>query len=258
MDYFLDQDQKRLAEQVRAWVDHHLKPYPEVEADIDIAAQQILKQLGGAGWTRYVAPKSFGGAREQVQARDLCLIREELARASALADTMFAVQALGAYPVVHAGNEHQKAQYLPALTSGEKIAAFALTEPEAGSDISSLQTRAVRSGKDYCLIGEKDFISNAGIADTYVVFASTDPDKRRQGISAFIVEADSPGLKLKENIDLLSPHPIGSLRFDDCPVPHDRILGGEGEGLKIALRKVSVSELVKMRMMTDKGRGGGV
>ncbi len=236
MDCFLDEGHQRLREQIRAWVNDSLTSPPGEEPDNDVAARHVLRQLASAGWTRYVAPKTFGGVQEQVQARDLCVIRQELAWASALADTMFAVQALGSHPIVLAGTDQQKARFLPPLATGEAIAAFALTEPEAGSDISSLQTMAVRTGTDYRLTGVKYFISNAGIADTYVVFATTDPDKRRQGISAFIVEASSPGLKLKEKMKLLSPHPIGSLLFDDCPVPHDNLLEGEGEGLKIALR----------------------
>jgi acyl-CoA dehydrogenase len=182
-----------------------------------------------------VAPKKFGGAREQVQARDLCLIREELAWGSALADAMFAVQALGSYPIVLAGSEAQKTRYLPALARGEAIAAFALTEPEAGSDVSSLQTRAVKIDGGYRLTGAKHFISNAGIAHTYVVFASTDPDKKGKGISAFVVEASTPGLRVKERTRLLSPHPIGALAFEECAVPASQRLGEEGEGLRIAL-----------------------
>ena len=184
----------------------------------------------------HVVPKEFGGVRARVQARDLCLIREQLAWGSALADNMFAVQALGSYPIVLAGSEEQKSRYIPPLAKGEAIAAFALTEPNAGSDVSSLETRAVRNGRGYRLKGVKHFISNAGIAQTYVVFASTDPEKKGKGITAFIVEAGAPGLILKEKTALLSPHPIGVLSFEDCAVPEIQRLGGEGEGLKIALR----------------------
>jgi acyl-CoA dehydrogenase len=205
-------------------------------ADIDGEARLLVSRLGKDGLLAYVAPKKFGGVREEVQSRDFCLIREELAWGSALADTMFAVQALGSYPIVFAGTKEQKARYLPALARGQAIAAFALTEPEAGSDVTSLQTRAVKNGRGYRLTGVKHFISNAGIARTHVVFASTDPEKKGKGISAFIVEAGTPGLILKEKTALLSPHPIGVLAFADCFVPEDRRLGGEGDGLKIALR----------------------
>jgi acyl-CoA dehydrogenase len=235
MDYFLEQQHKVLRSRIRSWVEKNLIPAHRDESDIDKAARRFVKQLGQEGFLAYTAPKKLGGAREQVQARDLCLIREELARGSALADTMFAVQALGSYPIIIAGSEAQKIRYLPPLGRGEAIGAFALTEPQAGSDVSSLETQAIGVGRGYRLKGEKCFISNAGIADTYVVFASTDPDKKEKGISAFIVEAGTRGLRLKEKTALLSPHPIGALAFDDCAVPEDQLLGNEGEGLKIAL-----------------------
>jgi acyl-CoA dehydrogenase len=161
-------------------------------------------------------------------------MREELARDSALADTMFAIQALGSYPIALAGNEEQKQRYLPRVASGEGIAAFAITEPEAGSDVASLTTRAVRQRRQFSLTGTKRFISNAGIADQYVVFASTEPEKKGKGISAFIIESNAAGLFVKEKTALLSPHPIGVIVFDNCVIPGNALLGKEGEGLKIA------------------------
>ena len=184
----------------------------------------------------YAVPSRFGGVRETVQARDLCLIREELAWGSALADVMFGVQALGSYPIALAGSEEQQRRYLPPLAKGERIAAFALTEPNAGSDISAISTQAERDTNGYRLNGVKHFISNAGIAHTYVVFASTQPEAKAKGLSAFIVESNSAGFTVKEKTPLLSPHPIGVVAFDDCFVPQHQRLGGEGEGLKIALR----------------------
>jgi acyl-CoA dehydrogenase len=234
MDPFLDQDHELLRDRIRSWSQENLAAQGE-ESEVDAAAGRLIKHLGEDGFTAYVAPKKFGGARDQVQARDLCLIREELAWGSALADAMFAVQALGSYPIVLAGSEAQKTRYLPALARGNHIAAFALTEPEAGSDVSSLQTRAVKSDGAYRLTGAKHLISNAGIAHTYVVFASTDPDKKGKGTSAFIVEAATPGLRVKERTRLLSPHPIGALAFEECTVPASQRLGEEGEGLRIAL-----------------------
>jgi len=180
-------------------------------------------------------PRASGDSRENVQARDLCILREELARGSALADTMFAMQALGSYPITIAGSEEQKQRYLPPIARGEAIAAFALTEPQAGSDLSSMETRAVSRGGEYRLTGVKCFISNAGLAQTYTVFALTDPEKKTKGISAFVVEANTPGFVLKERTPLLSPHPIGVIAFEDCRVPRTQLLGQEGEGLKIAL-----------------------
>jgi acyl-CoA dehydrogenase len=185
-------------------------------------------------------PKEFGGAREQVQARDLCVVREELARGSALADAMFAMQALGSYPITLFGTEEQKQRYLPPVAEGTRIAAFALTEPEAGSDISGLQTQAARRGKEYWLTGTKRFISNAGIADSYVVFASTAPEKKGKGISAFIVDASTPGLIVKERTQVISPHPIGVIAFEECVISENSLLGNEGDGLKIALGTLDV------------------
>jgi acyl-CoA dehydrogenase len=236
MERYLEREQTVLRRRVRAWVEKNLSTHNGNGADIDDEARRLVSRLGKDGLLAYVAPKKFGGVREEVQSRDFCLIREELAWGSALADTMFAVQALGSYPIVCAGTKEQKARYLPALARGQALAAFALTEPEAGSDVASLQMRAVKKGRGYRLSGVKHFISNAGIAQTHVVFASTDPEAKGKGISAFIVEAGTPGLILKEKTVLLSPHPIGVLAFSDCFVPEDRRLGGEGDGLKIALR----------------------
>ncbi len=235
MDFFFNQEHLLLRSRVRSWVEKNLIPGIREEADIDKQARQLVSHLGQEGFTAYVAAKKFGGARENVQARDLCILREELARGSALADTMFAMQALGSYPITIAGSEEQKQRYLPPIARGEAIAAFALTEPQAGSDLSSIETRAVSRGGEYSLTGVKCFISNAGLAQTYTVFALTDPEKKTKGISAFVVEANTPGFVLKERTPLLSPHPIGVIAFEDCRVPRTQLLGQEGEGLKIAL-----------------------
>jgi len=235
MDIFFDREHLVLRSHIRSWAEKNLFPRDVRDTDVDKAALRLANQLGQQGFMAYVAPKKFGGARDNVQARDLCLLREELARASPLADTMFAIQALGSYPITIAGSHQQKGRYLPRMAKGEAIAAFALTEPEAGSDISSMQTRAVRRGKNYHLTGVKSFISNAGLAHAYVVFARTDPEKKAKGISAFVVEPESPGFVFKEKTHLLSPHPIGVIAFEECRVPESQLLGSEGEGLKIAL-----------------------
>lgn len=231
---FFDPDHLELRHRVRAWVEANLFSNAAQEPDLEDKARRLVKQLGQSGFIRHVVSNAFGGVRERVQARDLCIMREELARGSALADTMFAMQALGSYPITLAGNQEQKLRYLPQVAGGEAIAAFALTEPEVGSDVSSLQMRAARRGDEYCLTGTKRFISNAGIADQYVVFASTEPEKKGQGISAFIIESNAAGLFVKEKTALLSPHPIGVIVFDNCVIPGNALLGKEGEGLKIA------------------------
>jgi acyl-CoA dehydrogenase len=231
---YFDADHSLLQERVRAWSEKaFLLPRGE-ESDLEKTARRIVAQLGRAGWLAHAVPKSFGGARDKVQVRDVCLLREELAYATALADTMFAVQALGSYPISLAGTDEQKLRYLPPLARGETIAAFALTEPESGSDVASIKTRAVKRGREYCLNGVKSFISNAGIAHSYVVFASTAPEKRGKGLSAFIVDGKSRGLVVKEKLRLLSRHPIGVMAFEDCVVPESNLLGKETDGIKIA------------------------
>jgi acyl-CoA dehydrogenase len=232
---FFDRDHSALRTEIRAWAENNLFSVRTIHSNLDEEARRLVRELGAIGFIRHAVPQAFGGAKEGVQARDLCVIREELARGSALADTMFAIQALGSYPITLAGSETQKWRYLPPVAQGTAIAAFALTEPEAGSDVSSLQTRAARHGKEYILSGTKRFVSNAGIAHYYVVFASTAPDQRGKGISAFVVDADTPGLVVREKTQLLSPHPIGVIAFEECRVPDTSLLGSEGEGLKIAL-----------------------
>ena len=232
---YFDQDHLLLRDQVRSWVEKNLLPDRREDTDVEQAARRLVRKLGEEGFIAYVAPRRFGGVRDNIQTRDWCLLREELARGSALADTMFAIQALGSYPITLAGTDELKLRYLPPIARGQMIAAFALTEPEAGSDIASIQTRAVKRGREYSLSGTKCFISNAGIAHSYVVFASTDPEKKSKGLSAFVVEAGSPGFVVKEKTRLLSPHPIGVISFEDCIVPESNRLGQEGDGIKIAL-----------------------
>jgi acyl-CoA dehydrogenase len=240
MDPFLDQEQCALRSRVRSWAEKHLFSDSRTEDDIEKEAIRLLSLLGKQGFTAYVAPKRFAGARDKVQVRDLCVTREELARGCALADTMFTIQALGSYPIVIAGSDEQKQAYLPPIAKGEAIAAFALTEPEAGSDVASLKTTAQKKGRYYSLTGVKSLISNAGIAHIYVVFASTDAAKGSKGISAFVVEGQTAGLFLKEKTRLLSPHPVGTISFEECRIPEANLLGAEGEGVKIALQTLDV------------------
>jgi acyl-CoA dehydrogenase len=203
-------------------------------------ARELARRLGRDGLMAYTVPAAYGGAQATAQARDLCVIREELAAASALADVMFGVQALGSYPIVNAGTDAQKKKYLPPLARAENLAAFALTEPEAGSDAAAIRTTAAAVSGGYRLNGVKRLISNAGIAQVYVVFAATDPTAGAKGISAFIVEADSTGFTVAEKTRLLSPHPIGALSFTDCFVSRQQRLGDEGDGLKIAYRTLEI------------------
>jgi len=236
MEFRDDEQSRSLRQKVQSWTRKNpLDAEPSSET-LEQNACELAQRLGREGFMAYATPRSYGGMRETVQARDLCVIREELASHAALADVMFGVQALGSYPIVIAGTEEQKKKYLPTLASAESLAAFALTEPEAGSDAAAISTEAHRVNGGYRLHGVKRFISNAGIAQIYVVFASTTPGAKTKGISAFIVPADTPGVTVKEKTRLLSPHPIGVLDFDDCFVPQQQRLGSEGDGLNIAYR----------------------
>jgi acyl-CoA dehydrogenase len=235
---FCDHDHVTLRAKARDWAEKNL--FAATEADIEQRARTIVGRLGREAFLTHVITKDYGGARSHVQARDLCILREELARADPLADTMLAVQALGSYPITLAGSEEQKRRYLGSIARGELITAFALTEAEAGSDVSSLRTTAIRHGGEFCVTGTKRFVSNAGIADTYIVFASTNPELRGKGISAFVVEATTPGLIIKEKMVLLSPHPIGVVSFEDCIVPEKNLIGPQGEGLQIAFQTLDL------------------
>jgi acyl-CoA dehydrogenase len=232
---FFDQDHLLLRARARAWVEEKLFPSHDRNTAVHQRAIHLAKELGSGEFLKYAVPQDFGGARPRIQARDLCILREELARGDALADTMFAMQALGSYPITLAGNEAQKHRLLPPIAQGNWIAAFAITEPEAGSDVASLQTTATRQSNGFCLRGTKRFISNAGIANSYVVFASTDLEKKGKGISAFLLDAHTPRLVVTEKTELLSPHPIGVIEFQECVVQQDALLGTEGQGLQIAL-----------------------
>lgn len=239
MDSFTDSDDE-LRGSLRSWAERNPLGGETDQEALEREAVSLARRLGQEGFMAYAVPRLYGGIRETVQACNLCVIREELAYFAALADVMFGVQALASQPIVIAGTEAQKKKYLPPLARAETIGAFALTEPEAGSDASAINLAAKKVSGGYSLTGAKRFISNAGIAQTYIVFASTDPSVKTKGISAFIVEADSAGFTVTEKTRLLSPHPIGVLGFDDCFVPQDGLLGTEGSGLKIALQTLDI------------------
>ena len=239
MDSFIDSDDE-LRGSLRSWAERNPLGGETDQEALEREAVSLARRLGQEGFMAYAVPRSYGGIRETLQARDLCVIREELAYFAALADVMFGVQALASQPIIIAGTEEQKRKYLPPLARAETIGAFALTEPEAGSDASAINLAAKKVSGGYSLTGAKRFISNAGIAHTYIVFASTNPSVKAKGISAFIVEADSTGFTVTEKTRLLSPHPIGVLGFNDCFVPQDRLLGTEGSGLNTALQTLDI------------------
>ncbi|MFO0594573.1 MAG: acyl-CoA dehydrogenase family protein [Myxococcaceae bacterium] len=199
---------------------------------------QLRDEVARLGFYPYLVPGSFGGMTEKVEVLPICVLREEMAYRNAAADSLFAVQGLGSHPVVLAGSDALKQQLLPKVAKGEVLFAFALTEADAGSDVASLSTRAEESGTGWKLNGAKKFISNAGVATHYTVFARTGPGPK--GISAFVVPAETPGFKVSKQMELMGEHPIGELQLTDVQVPGEAMLGGEGQGMKLALSTLDV------------------
>lgn len=225
---FLDPSHHDLARRVAAFAAAELAPLAEPAGD-DAAraeARRLVARLGAAGWLDPVAAGDW---------RACCLIREALAGASSLADAVFALQALGAYPLLHAGSEELRERYARPALAGRALAAFAMTEKEAGSDVAAIATTARREGGDYVLDGAKTFTSNAGIADFYTVFASTDPAARGKGLSCFVVPAGTPGLRYTGPLTLSAPHPLGEIAFEGCRIPAALRVGEEGKGFAIGL-----------------------
>ncbi len=209
------------------------------EEDADSSTQAWVRALGDAGWLRACVPKAFGGLHDAIDVRTVCLARETLAYRSALADFAFAMQGLGSGAITLFGSDELRRTYLPAVARGDAIAAFALSEREAGSDVASIAAVARREGDAYTLGGEKTWISNAGIADFYICFARTS-DNGAKGLSAFLVDAFHPGFQVTERIDTISPHPLGTLRFSNCIIPASQRIGEEGDGFKIAMATLDV------------------
>jgi acyl-CoA dehydrogenase len=209
--------------------------------DVDAACRQLVRQLGEGGWLRHaIGGTAHGGVGESIDTRAICLIRETLARHNGLADFAFAMQGLGSGAISLFGSEANRADYLPRVARGDAIAAFALSEPQAGSDVAAMQCAAVRDGDHYVLNGEKTWISNGGIADFYVVFARTGEQPGARGISAFIVDADTPGFAIAERINVIAPHPLARLTFTDCRIPAAKRLGEAGQGFKVAMATLDV------------------
>jgi acyl-CoA dehydrogenase len=198
----------------------------------DQAGRDAIRACAELGLCRLLVPSDFGG--DGLDLRSLCIAREALAGASGLVDGVFAVQGLGSYPIALSGDRALGERYLPAVATGESIAAFALTEPGAGSDASALATTARRDGNDYVIDGRKVFISNATIASHFVVFARTAEGPQR-AISAFVVDADCAGLRVARRQEMSAPHPIAELQFSGCRVPAAQRLGEEGDGMRLAL-----------------------
>lgn len=234
---FFEQRHRAFAADLDAWAEVEIDPLPEAHEDtVDAACAEILSRLARGGWLSRAVPDADGA----LDVRTLCLTRETLARRSALADFVFAMQGLGSGPISLFGTPEQKAGWLPRVARGEAAAAFALSEPEAGSDAAALATTATRTPSGWRIDGTKTWISNGGIASFYVVFARTGEAPGARGLSAFVVPSDAPGLSVTERIPLIAPHPLATLRFDGCEVGPDALIGSGGEGFRIAMATLDV------------------
>lgn len=240
---FFDDAHRDFKSRLDAWCQLHLTHahHDESRDAVDAECVRLVGLLGSGGWLRHaVAGTAHGAAQDAIDTRQLCLLRETLAFHNGLADFAFAMQGLGSGAISLMGSPEQKQRYLPRVASGQALAAFALSEPEAGSDVAAMQCSASATADGYLLNGRKTWISNGGIADFYVVFARTGEAPGARGISAFIVDADTPGLSIEERIDVVAPHPLATLRFDNCRVPAAQRIGEAGQGFKVAMATLDV------------------
>lgn len=236
---FFEDHHRAFAADLAAWADATLPDLPH--DDVDAACRARVRALGEAGFLKAAVPAAYGGLHPALDVRTLCLAREILAARDGLADFSFAMQGLGTGSVSLFGTPALKGRYLPAVRDGRAIAAFALSEPEAGSDVAALATTAVPDGNAHVRIdGAKTWISNGGIADHYIVFARTGEAPGAKGLSAFMVDADTPGFAVESRIAVIAPHPLATLRFDGCRVPVENRVGGPGEGFKVAMATLDV------------------
>lgn len=235
---FFDDVHRQLGDDVAAWAS---AAAPQIdERDDRAACKAWVQALGDAGFLRWCVPSAYGGALAALDSRALVVLRETLAFHSPLADFAFAMQGLGSGAITLAGTEAQKQRYLSAVAQGQKIAAFALSEPGAGSDAGALSTTAVKTADGWLLNGEKTWISNGGIADFYCVFAKTEPDAGTRGISAFIVDASAAGLDDSRHIPVMAPHPLATVALRDCVVPDTALLGPLNGGFKLAMQTLDI------------------
>jgi acyl-CoA dehydrogenase/2-aminobenzoate-CoA ligase len=236
---FFEPRHAELARRLDAWAGEHIGAH--AGGDVDAQCRELVRQLGQGGWLSHaVAGRDVGGHADVIDTRAICLIRETLARHDGLADFAFAMQGLGSGAISLQGTPEQRRRYLPRVASGQALAAFALSEPQAGSDVAALACSARSEGDSYVIDGQKTWISNGGIADFYVLFARTGEAPGARGISAFIVDADQPGLHIAERIEVIAPHPLARLEFKGCRIPASARLGAPGEGFKLAMRTLDV------------------
>ena len=237
---FFGDEHRQFGPALADWVEREVAQHIN-HADVDRSCRTLVRALGDAGWLKAVVPAAYGGLSEKLDVRRLCIARETLAWHDSLADFAFAMQGLGSGSISLFGSDETKAKYLPPVCEGRHIAAFALSEPEAGSDVSALATTATKDGPAHVRIdGIKTWISNGGIADHYVVFARTGEAEGAKGLSCFVVDAGTPGLEIAGRIDVIAPHPLATLRFTGCRVPLENRLGGAGEGFKVAMATLDI------------------
>lgn len=229
---FFTEAHRALQRDVAAWRDSGFHALDE--SDPAAACRGYVAQLASAGWLKYAVPRAHGGALDTLDVRSLCLVRETLGYASGLAEFAFAMQGLGSGPIALFGSEALKRTYLPAVASGDAIAAFAISEADAGSDVGAMRTSARRDGDSIVIDGAKTWISNAGIASHYVVVCRW-PEGGDHTFIAVVVDADAPGLSVSDTIDVLAPHPLGTVTFSGCRVPVEQVIGEPGKGMRVAL-----------------------
>lgn len=250
---FFTDAHRELATSLQAWAEREISERPPGSAppahglrdDVDARCRSLVAKLGEGGWLRYTVPAEYGGVHDELDVRSLCIARETLARVSGLADFSFAMQGLGAGPISPFGSRQLEERYLRGVGEGKTIAAFAISETDAGSDVAAMRTTARLDGDEYVIDGEKTWISNAGIADFYVVFckiggADAHGTDARQKFVALVVEPGDPGFTVAERIETIAPHPLGTLRFENCRVPEERLVGQDDKGLKVALATLDV------------------
>ena len=231
---FFEERHRALAARLETWCDANI--HDAEPSDADAACRALVKEYGRAGFLKL----AVSDADNRPDVRSLALCRETLARHHGLADFAFAMQGLGSGAISLFGTIEQKRDWLPKVASGEAIAAFAMTEPECGSDAANMQTSAMREGDEWVIVGEKTYISNGGIADFYVTFARTGEGEGSRGLSAFIVPADAQGLSVAERIEVIAPHPLARLRYDRVRVPADALVGEAGDGFRVGMETLNL------------------
>src|SRR5829696_6742380 len=229
---FFTDAHRTLQRKVAVWRDQHFDE--QDHADPAAACRAYVAQLGSAGWLKYAVPGAYGGGPGPLDVRSICLIRETLAFRSGLGEFAFAMQGLGSGPISLSGSEAMKRKYLPGVAAGTAVAAFAISEAKAGSDLNAMETTARRDGDSIVIDGEKTWISNAGIASHYIVFCRW-PEGGDRSFIALVVDAGTPGLHVSGAIEMIAPHPLGTITFSGCRVAADHVIGEPGKGMRVAL-----------------------